>query len=279
MAVTRWEIVAQGLGRLEAPCLDGAGNLWFSDIAGDGAIHRLGPDGRLETMRRGRPHVGGLVVHSGGGVVATGATVAVLDGDERVVMTPEGGWGFNDLTTDAAGNVFVGMHGEPPRRSPPKVEASLWRISTSGAITRCYGGIQLTNGVGVSPDGARLYHNDTLPAVVWVSDLSSDGLPSGRRLFHELRQGLPDGLAMDEGGGVWIAAIGAGRIVRVAPDGREDLVLETPMPYVSAVCFGGSDRRDLYVTTFGPPYDPDHTGSVIRTRTGIAGSPLAPARI
>ena len=43
----------------------------------------------------------------------------------------------------------------------PTVTASLWRLAPGGVVTRCYDGIQLTNGIGISPDGARLYHNDT----------------------------------------------------------------------------------------------------------------------
>jgi gluconolactonase len=221
------------------------------------------------------------VAHADGGLVATGATVAVIDEQgERVVMTPEGGWGFNDLTTDSSGNVFVGMHGERPRATPPEVEASLWRIGVGDVISHCYGGIQLTNGIGISPDGTRLYHNDTLRRVVWVSDLPASGLPAGRRVFHQVRDGMPDGMAVDEAGAVWIAAIGVGKVVRISPEGDEDLVLDTPMPYVSALCFGGSDRRDLYVTTFGgSPYDLDHTGSVICTRVAVAGSQIMPAQI
>jgi xylono-1,5-lactonase len=277
----KWDVVVEGLGRLEAPCLDLDGQLCFSDIADDGAIYRLRADGHLETVVRGRHHVGGLVAHVDGGFVATGSTVAVIDDrGERVIMTPEGGWGFNDLTTDAHGDVFVGMHGERPSANPPEIEASMWRIGRDNSITHCYGGIQLTNGVGLSPDGRRLYHNDTLRRVVWVSDVSADGLLTNRRVLHELRDGMPDGMAIDDAGCIWVAAIMAGRVVRVTPDGDEDHVLETPMPYVSAVCFGGSGGRNLYVTTFGgPPYDPEHSGSVIATTVAVRGATVTPARV
>ena len=276
-----WDVVVDGLARLEAPCVDLGGNLCFSDINGDGAIFRLDQSGRLQTIRVGRSHVGGLVPHIDGGIVASGHTVAVLDdnGGDRVVFDADDAWGFNDLCTDADGNVFVGLHAERPTINPPSVAASLWRVGVDGSIARCYDGIQLTNGLGFSPDGASLYHNDTLRKVVWVSDVV-DGMPANRRVWHELRDGMPDGLAIDESGCVWVAAIGVGKIVRVTPAGVEDLVLDVPMPYVSAVCFAGSDRRDLVVTTFGgAPYDTEHSGSVITTRVDIAGAPVTPARV
>jgi sugar lactone lactonase YvrE len=144
---------------------------------------------------------------------------------------------------------------------------------------QAYDGIWLTNGLRVSPDGGRLYHADTLRRVVWVSDLV-DGLPRARRVHVDLGDLLPDGMAMDETGALWVACIGGGRLVRVTPDGRRDLELELPWSHPTAACFGGSDGRDLYVTTFGgEPYDTAHTGSVVVTRVGVAGAPVTPAAI
>jgi gluconolactonase len=272
--------VVDGLERLEAPCFDLEGRLHFSDIAGPGAIYRIDTDGKLSQLWS-RSHVGGLVPHARGGLVASGSTVSVLDdAGERVVMDARGGWGFNDLTTDHGGNVFAGLHAERPTIDPPELEASLWRIAPGATAQHCYGGIQMTNGLRVSPDGARLYHNDTLPRIVWVSDLDENGLPANRRVHHELQVGLPDGMAVDESGCIWVAAVGAGKVVRITPDGKADLALEVPQDYVSAVCFGGVDGRDLYVTTFGgPPYDPDHSGAVLRATVQVAGLPVTPALI
>ena len=50
--------------------------------------------------------------------------------------------------------------------TPPATAASVWRIGPDKVIKHCYGGIQLTNGMGISPYGTRLYHNDTLPGLV-----------------------------------------------------------------------------------------------------------------
>jgi sugar lactone lactonase YvrE len=49
---------------------------------------------------------------------------------------------------------------------------------------------------------------------------------------------MPDGMAIDESGGIWLAVIGAGKIVRLTPAGDEDLVLDVPMPWVSALLTG-----------------------------------------
>lgn len=277
-----WDVLVDGLARPEAPCPDGAGGLWFSEIAAACAIMRLDPDGSVHTVCAGRAHVGGIVPHADGGLVASGPTVAVIDrqGVARDVLDADGGWGFNDITTDAVGNVFAGKHAERPQMKPPAVEASLWRVGTDSIATHCYDGILMTNGLRVSPDGSRLYHADTLRELVWVSDLDDAGLPQHRRVHYVLRTGMPDGMAIDEAGCVWIAAIGAGAVVRVAPNGTMDRVVEVPRSYVSAVCFGGADRRELIVTAFGgDPYDTDHAGCVLSMGVDVAGFPVPAARV
>jgi xylono-1,5-lactonase len=280
--VTTWEVVVDGYSRLEAPCLDAEGRLCFAERLPPGAVLRVESDGSVTELAQCE-HVGGLVLHAGGGLVVSSRTVFVLekDGTQRPLREPVGGWGFNDMATDSAGHVFVGMHGERPTGRPPTVAASLWRLGGDGSVIQCYDGIQLTNGLAVSPDGSRLYHNDTTPKTVWVSDLNGAGLPVNRRAFHRMEgEGSPDGMAMDESGCVWIAAIAAGKVVRLTPDGREDLVLDAPAPYVASLCFGGSDLRDLYVVTFGgEPYDSGRTGGVYRTRTNVAGAGITPAQV
>jgi sugar lactone lactonase YvrE len=115
---------------------------------------------------------------------------------------------------------------------------------------------------------------------VWVSDIDDAGLPVRRRAHHVLQYGNPDGMAMDEAGCPWVVSCGGGKVVRIGPDGREDLVLNAPRAYVASLCFGGDDLRDLYIVTFGgEPYDPAHTGAIFRTRVDVAGVPTVPARV
>ncbi len=110
-----------------------------------------------------------------------------------------------------------------------------------------------------------------------MHDLAPGPVVSNRRvLFRE--EGLqPDGLAVDEDGGIWIALYQGGRVQRFRPDGTPDLSIEVPATEVTSCCFGGSDRRDLYIVSA------DHHdglgGSVFRTRTAVAGLPTALARV
>ena len=275
-----WETLAEGFRRLEAPCVDADGNLFFAEREDPGTVLRLGTDGSVTSVVERFPSIGGIAIHADGGLVVAGRTVSLFrDGHETVVMEPSGGWGFNDLTTDEAGRVYVGMHGEAPSATSPDVKASLWRIDPGGKSTWCYGDVEMTNGLALSADGKYLYHNDTIRKLVFVSDVGEEGELTGRRPFFQLSEGTPDGMGIDADGYVWLALIGMGKLIRIAPDGTQDRFVEVPMPWVTSLCFGGSDGRDLYVTTFGAPYDPAHTGSILRTRVDVPGPIRPPARV
>jgi xylono-1,5-lactonase len=281
MRSLEWELLVEGFGRLEAPRQDSQGRVCFADMRPPGKVLRLESDGSVTTLAD-REHVGGLALHIDGGIVASGPTVSVLNenGGERVLLEPGSGWGFNDMATDPAGNLFVGKFGERPTAPTSAAgTGSLWRISSDGPATQCYDGIQLTNGLGVAPDGSRLYHNDTGARLVWVSELDA-GLPVKRRVLYEFPAENPDGLAIDEAGCLWVAAIGSGTLIRLTPDGRVDQAYEGPQNWTSSVCFGGDDRRDLYAVTFGgEPYDADRSGGLYRARVDVGGGVVHPARV
>jgi gluconolactonase len=276
-----WELVVGGFGRLEAPCFDREGRLCFVDRTPPGRVLRMEANGSVTVLME-RGHVGGLVAHAAGGLVASGHSVSLIgdDGSERLLLGPGSGWGFNDLGTDADGRVFVGRFDVDPMPPASGTEGSLWRIGPGGSVAHCYDGIQLTNGVRVSPDGAFLYHNDTTPRVIWASEINQDGMPDKRRPLHHFKDGGPDGMAVDESGCIWVALIGAGKIVRLTPDGEEDGVMNGPRRWTASLCFGGDDGRDLYAVTFGgEPYDSEHLGGVYRARVAVGGAPVHPARV
>ncbi|MGH7855974.1 MAG: SMP-30/gluconolactonase/LRE family protein, partial [Candidatus Binatia bacterium] len=159
----------------------------------------------------------------------------------------------------------------------PRVPGELWRIEGAGRATAVYEGIEFANGVGFSPDGRTVYHSNYSEGVVLAHDLDETGRGIGRRSFVRLPKGNPDGLAVDENGGVWVAGADAGVVFRFTPKGALDSVLEVPSPFVTSLCFGGADRRDLYVVTAANRDHPERRGTVFRARSDVAGlvAPLA----
>ena len=261
--------------------MDAKGNLFFSDVT-RGGVYRRSPAGEVEVVVPRRRGVGGIALHAQGGIVISGRDVChVRDGSTRTLFErPEGVGGFNDLFTDAQGRVYVGtLRSNALGAEAGSVAGELFRIESEGRAVELYGGVRLTNGIGLSPDGRILYHSDTAAGHVIAHDLGKAGDVRNRRVFARVESGAPDGLAVDEAGGVWVACYGGGCAARFTPDGRLERRLELPARMVTSLCFGGDDLRNLYVVTADSTDDPDLGGSVFATRAEIPGLPAPPARI
>src|SRR2546421_9710526 len=271
------ETLAYGYGLVEAPRVDDRGNLYFSDALG-GGVYRRSPDGTITTVVPKRRGVGGLVLHADGGVVVSGKNVIhVRESETRVLLEVDGVLGFNDLTTDRAGRVFVGSLRSSAFETGPRVPGELWRIDGPERCSEVYRGIEFANGVGFSPDFRTIYHSNYSEACVLAHDLDAAGAGINRREFARMPKGNPDGLAVDETGGLWVALGGGGAIARFSPRGELVSILDVPSPFVTSLCFGGADRRDLYVTTLENGEDPLRKGPIFRTRSDVPGlvAPLA----
>src|SRR5262245_61853472 len=135
------ETLAWGYGLIEGPRVDGAGNLYFSDVT-NGGVYRRSPDGAVATVVPKRRGVGGIALHAACGIVISGKNIChVKDGVTRVLFAREGVPGFNDLFTDAQGRVYTGsMRSDPFSESGARVDGECYRIDKEGQATELYGG-------------------------------------------------------------------------------------------------------------------------------------------
>jgi sugar lactone lactonase YvrE len=112
---------------------------------------------------------------------------------------------------------------------------------------------------------------DTLLNRVCVYDYDRiTGAIGGERSFFE---GFPDGCAMDGEGYLWNCRYGGGCIVRVAPDGEIDRVIEMPTANITSCTFGGPNYRTLYATSASADARPGDrlAGGVFAIQTAVAG--------
>ena len=273
-----FETLAYGYGLIEGPRVDADDNLFFSDVT-NGGVYKRTPDGEISIYVPKRRGVGGIAIHADGGLVISGRNIChVKDGTTRVLFEQDDVGGFNDLFTDAQGRVLVGsLRSDPFGNGSGRVPGDLWRIDTDGGAEVLYGDVALTNGLGFSPDGTKLYHSDSAAGKILVHDVDGDGTVSNRRVFVSVQIGAPDGLAVDEDGCVLTASYGGSCVLRYMPNGKLDRMIPVPAEQVTSLCFGGADRRDLYVVTADNTEDPSRAGTIFRGRVDTPGltAPLA----
>jgi D-xylonolactonase len=273
-----FEVIASGFQFVEAPRVDEQGFVYFSDLTG-GGYYRVRPGAAVETLLPGRMWIGGAVLEEGGTLVLSGKGGLVrLDprtGKTEPLLGELGGKpiiAVNDIEADSRGGIFGGTidfaavfeRGEVPQGG------QLFYRSPGGEIRILRDGLTVSNGMGFSPDGKRMYHCECTQGV-WTYALDGDGMPGEAQMFARLDD--CDGLAVDAQGGVWVACWQSAQILRYRPDGSVDVRWSLPFPHVVSLCFGGPDLKDLYVATGG---DAGHAGKggVLRIRSDVRGLPV-----
>ena len=214
--------------------------------------------------------VGAVAPATGGAaLVALADRLALVDlADESVrtlVRLPHGpAVRSNDGACDAAGRFWIGTMGLDLTPGA----GALYRYD--GTLRRVLDGVTLSNGLGWTRDDTRMYYIDSVAQRVDVFDfeLASGHLTERRPLVAiDESDGIPDGLTVDDEGGVWVALYRGGCVRRYDERGRLDAVLEVPAENVTSCCFGGDDGRSLFVTTAAPD------GNVYVTEPGVTGPP------
>lgn len=273
-----------GYGLVEAPLWDSSRGLYFSDVL-NGGVYLLDLAGQVSLGVPKRRGVGGMALHEAGGLIVGGRNIAWvgLDGQEtKVLLSPEaipGAIGFNDLTTDRAGRIYVGSLTYRVFADEPK-PGFLHVIDLDGSMRTISDGVMLTNGLGFSPDGDKLYHSDARGGLVRVYDVNSDGSVGPWRKFATLDpNGVADGLKVARDGSVWVADARGGRVAVFEANGKHRTDLKVPLPMVTSLCFSGNDLRDLYVVTGSDGGPRANCGTVFHSRADVAGLALTPARV
>ncbi|MDH2444103.1 SMP-30/gluconolactonase/LRE family protein [Amnibacterium sp. CER49] len=198
------------------------------------------------------------------------------DGRERLVAHPLHGrtdLAYNDAGVDAAGRLWVGTVEE----SETRPSAELFVVETDGTWRPAVQGLVICNGPVFSPDGALVYVSDTAAGLVRVFDVvDTFGVANGR-VFARFAagDGLPDGLAVDSEGALWVAHWAGGRVSRWDPSGTRMSEIEVPTPNVTSVAFGNEDLSSLYITTARDPYEGGErrlpSGSLFVAEVGVRG--------
>ena len=235
---------------IEGPATDKSGNLYAVNYGKEGTIGIVRPDGSHEcfvTLPEGSTGNGIRFNKAGEMLVAdyTGHNILKVD------MKPKGISVYahepkmnqpNDIALAPNGNLYASDPDWPNKKG------QLWLVTPDGKVTLIEGDMGTTNGIDVSPDGKKLYVNESAQLKVWVYDIKQDGTLKNKTLFHTFEGFGMDGIRCDVKGNLYLCRYEKGTVALINPKGKliREIQLKGKKP--SNITFGGPDNRRCFVT-------------------------------
>lgn len=185
---------------------------------------------------------------------------------------------FNEGGCDPSGRFWVGVMFDPVDPGSPPRPAALHSYTHAEDLRAEPDAAQLHNGMAWSADGDRMFLTHSERREIHSFDLRAGRLGT-RRLFAAVPDGhgIPDGAAIDTGGGYWCALHGGGRLRRFNADGTLDRDIVLPVSQPTMCAFAGPALDELYVTSATDKLTPEqlrrepHAGALLSLRPGEHG--------
>ncbi len=156
----------------------------------------------------------------------------------------------NDMVVDAKGRAYVGHHGFDFFGGAELEPSSLVLIEPDGSSRVVAEDLIFPNGIAILPGTEKLVVAESFANRLTAFDIEEDGALSNRRVFAELGEDTPDGIACDEAGGVWFGSPMTARFARVDEKGREtDSIPTEDGRWAVACALGGPAGRTLFALT------------------------------
>lgn len=293
--------VTEGLRFPEGPIAMADGSVVLCEIA-RGTLSRVAPDGEISVVAEcgGGPNGAALgpdgsvwiannggcfEFHDLGGIIVPGEVPDTYSGGSIQKVDPEDGSvetvytecdgrqlrAPNDLVMDGHGGFWFTDHGLRLERSVDRTAVYYARCDGS-SITEAIFPLASPNGIGLSPEGDRIYVAETHTGRLYRWQVTEPGVavgsglmpPNGELLYAAPGEDLFDSLAVDSDGNVCVATLGNGGITVAAPDHSFAEHVPTGDPVTTNICFGGEDLRTAFVTASA-------TGRLLHTEWPVAG--------
>ncbi|HLE64279.1 MAG TPA: SMP-30/gluconolactonase/LRE family protein [Pyrinomonadaceae bacterium] len=151
--------------------------------------------------------------------------------------------GWNEIVVDGRGNTYING-GDLGGKNP--ISGIIALVPPDGSVRQVADGLAFPNGMAVTPNNSTLIVAESFGKRLTAFDIASNGSLSNRRVWADLKTGVPDGISADAEGAIWYADVPNKRCVRVREGGE---VLQTVN--IDRGCFacmlGGTDRRTLFI--------------------------------
>jgi gluconolactonase len=259
---------------LEGPAFDRVGNLYCVDMP-YGRIFRITPAGAFSVVAEYDGHPNGLRIHRDGRIFVADRSrgVMVIDPERGtasvLVEKPERGHflGLNDLMFARNGDLYFTDQGSAGLENPV---GAVYCLRQNGDLDLVLGGIPGPNGLALNATDTVLYLNVSRTNAIWTIPLSPKGPPKRVSVFIQLSGSTagPDGLAVDEDGGLAVAHSGLGTVWIFSPEGEPRYRIKSCTGlHTTNIAYGGADRRTLFITE-------SHTGTILQALVQTPGRML-----
>jgi hypothetical protein len=242
---------------------------------GDGYLVALSKNNLVRLSRGGAPQlVASSVALNGTGVrVLPGGDFVVADEVRGVVQRIDRGGGRRDVGSNIRGPNGIQLGPNGLLYVTDLSGGNLYRVDpTAGTTTLLTFVVDDADGLVFATDYQTLYVNSYGSGEIYKMPVNADGTVGPPVRFVE-GLGNPDGMTIDECGNIYVAGYSDGKLRRVAPDGKVELVADFKSGAITAVNFGsgaqGWDARTLYVMNYA-------NGGLFELKVGVRGSPRGP---
>lgn len=255
------EKFAKGFTFTEGPAVDKKGNIFFTDQPNN-RILKWSVKGELSTFTTEAGRSNGMYFDKKGRLIACAdmdnqlwafdenAKPAVLlkNYEDKLLNGP------NDLWIDPKGGIYF---------TDPLYKRNYWKrnpdmqqdgehvyyITPGGKnIFRVDEDLEKPNGIIGTPDGKKLYVADIRANKTYEYSINADGTLSGKKLFAELGS---DGMTIDKQGNIYLTGKG---VTVFDKSGKQIAHIPIDANWTANVCFGGKDRRLLFITAMDAVY-------------------------
>lgn len=254
------QLVSHQFTFTEGASVDRAGNVFFTDQPNN-KIWEYTLEGELVLFMDSAGRSNGMYFDPGGRLVTCADEEEQLwsigpDRRVKVLLRDVGGHrlnGPNDLWIDAKGGIyFTDPYYQRPywTRTHPDLDGEKVYYLPRGGKQPVVAAadVKKPNGIVGTPDGKTLYVSDIGDGKTYVYVIGPGGRLSGRQLF--CAQGS-DGMTLDERGNVYLTGDG---VTVYDPGGKKIAHIPVPEKWTANLCFGGKDKRTLFITASGGVY-------------------------
>ncbi|WP_024772670.1 SMP-30/gluconolactonase/LRE family protein [Aquimarina macrocephali] len=207
---------------IEGPATDFEGNIYAVNYQKEGTIGKITPEGKLSMflelpegsigngIRFGKPDKMYIADY-------TNHNILMVDMNTKKISVlahhPEANQP-NDLAISPSGIIYAS---DPNWK---KGTGNIWKITSSNGFEKLEGNMGTTNGIEVSPDGRKLYVNESIQRKIWVYDIQNNGAILNKKLLYSFKDFGLDGMRCDSEGNLYICRYDKGTVVILSPKGK-----------------------------------------------------------